>query len=100
MGPESAGQLVPIFGMIMGLVITIGITVGFVQVTKGPLGQALARRIQGRSAAADTDVQSELAELREHVDPLRATLEETQERLDFTERMLSHPRTADRLPDS
>ena len=99
MGPESAGELIPILGMIMGLVITIGIIVGLVQVTKGPLGQALARRIQGRSAVTDAEVQNELAELREQVELLRGTLEETQERLDFTERMLSHARTADRLPE-
>lgn len=70
-----------------------------VQLTKGPVGQALARRIQGRAAVTDGEFRSELAELHEQVDSLRTSLEETQDRLDFAERMLSQGRPADRLPD-
>ncbi|MGH7516672.1 MAG: hypothetical protein ACREOC_04260 [Gemmatimonadales bacterium] len=99
MGPEIAGELIPIFGMITGMVMTLGIIFGLVQLTRGPVGQALARRIQGRAAEADGEVRMELAELRDQVDTLRGTLEETQERLDFTERLLSQARPADRLPE-
>ncbi len=99
MGPEIAGELIPIFGMITGMVMTLGIIFGLVQLTRGPVGQALARRIQGRAAETDGEVRMELAELRDQVDALRSTLEETQERLDFTERLLSHARPAERLPE-
>lgn len=98
MGPEIAGELIPIFGMLTGMVMTVAIIFGLVQLTKGPVGQALARRIQGRGGDVDSEVRMELAELRDQVDTLRGTLEETQERLDFAERMLSQGRPLDQLP--
>ncbi len=94
-----AGSLIPIFGMITGMVMTLGIIYGLVQLTKGPVGQALARRIQGRGGEANGEVRMELAELRDQLDLLRSSVEETQERLDFTERLLSQARPADRLPE-
>lgn len=99
MGPDIAGELIPIFGMFTGMVMTVAIIFGLVQLTKGPVGQALARRIQGRGGDADGEVRMELAELRDQVDILQGTLEETQERLDFAERMLSQGRPLDRLPE-
>ena len=99
MGPDIAGELIPIFGMLTGMVMTVAIIFGVVQLTKGPVGQALARRIQGRAGEADGELRTELADLRDQVDALRGTLEETQERLDFTERMLSQGRPLDRLPE-
>ena len=93
------GEMIPLFGMVTGMVMTVAIIFGLVQLTKGPVGQALARRIQGRAAEADGAVRMELAELRDQVDALRGTLEETQERLDFAERMLSQGRPLDRLPE-
>jgi hypothetical protein len=97
MGPEVAGELIPIFGMLTGMVMTVAIIFGLVQLTKGPVGQALARRIQGRAAEADGELRAEVAELRDQVDSLHGMLEEAQERLDFTERMLSQGRPLDRL---
>jgi hypothetical protein len=91
--------MIPIFGMITGMVMTVAVIFGLVQLTKGPVGQALARRIQGRSGEADGELQRDLADLREQVELLRGSLEETQERLDFTERMLAQPRPAGRLPE-
>lgn len=99
MGPDMAGQLIPMFGMVTGMVMTVAIIFGLVQLTRGPVGQALARRIQGRGGNADGEVQMELAELRDQVDAIRGTLEETQERLDFAERMLSQGHSLDRLPE-
>jgi hypothetical protein len=93
------GELIPIFGMLTGMVMTVAVIFGLVQLTRGPVGQALARRIQGRSGEPDGEVRMELAELRDQLDALRGTLEETQERLDFTERMLSQARPLDRLPE-
>jgi hypothetical protein len=91
------GELIPIFGMITGLAITLAGIYGFVRFSQGPVGQALGRRIQGRTGP-DPDVVAEVAELRDQVDQLRRQLEETQERVDFTERLLSQQRPAERLP--
>src|SRR5512134_929536 len=99
MGPEMAGELIPIFGMITGMIMTVAIIFGLVQVTRGPVGQAIARRIQGRPGELDSEVRMELAELREQVEALQGTLEETQERLDFTERLLAQGRPLDRVPE-
>ena len=90
-------ELVPIYGMITGLLITLGGIFGLVRLAQGPVGQALGRRIQGQTAV-DPDVVAEVAELREQLDQLRRQLEETQERVDFTERLLSQQRPAERLP--
>ena len=59
----------------------------------------LARRLQGRAGETDGEVRAALADLRDQVDALRGTLEETQERLDFAERMLSQGRPLDQLPE-
>jgi TolA-binding protein len=90
-------ELVPIYGMITGLLITLGGIFGLVRLAQGPVGQALGRRIQGQTAV-DPDVVAEVAELRAQLDQLRRQLEETQERVDFTERLLSQQRPAERLP--
>lgn len=91
------GEAVPIFGMVTGMAITLGVIFGFVRLAQGPVGQALARRIQGH-AGADSELAADVAELREHVDLLRRQLEETQERVDFAERLLSQQGPAPRIP--
>ncbi|HEU5169469.1 MAG TPA: hypothetical protein VFU46_02965 [Gemmatimonadales bacterium] len=91
------GELIPIFGMITGSVMVLAIVFGVVQLTKGPVGQALARRIQGRAADSDPELRGEVAELRDQVDMLRQSLDEAQERLDFAERLLAQGRPAERL---
>jgi hypothetical protein len=90
-------ELIPIFGMITGLAIALGGIYGFVRFSQGPVGQALGRRIQGQTGE-DPQVVAEVAELRDQVDQLRRQLEETQERVDFTERLLSQKHPAERLP--
>jgi len=78
-GPGQLGVLIPIIGMMIGF---------FVIASKSELGRALAQRIAG-GATASRELEGELRELRGEVDALRAELGETQERLDFTERMLA-----------
>ncbi|HYL31131.1 MAG TPA: hypothetical protein VEU27_14530 [Gemmatimonadales bacterium] len=90
-------ELIPIFGMITGLGIILGGIFGFVRLAQGPVGQALARRIQGHPAG-DPELAADVAELREQMDLLRRQLEETQERVDFAERLLSRQGPAARLP--
>jgi len=92
------GAFIPLFGMLTGLIITGLFFWGVVQVARSPIGQALARRLQGRYAQADPELTSEVAALREHVDILQQQLSETQERLDFTERLLTRGRAG--LPES
>ena len=52
-----------------------------------------------RAGALDQGSQAELAALREDVAELRGELGEVQERLDFTERLLSRSHEAERRPD-
>lgn len=79
--------IVPVFGMITGI-LTIGfMSWGLVRVASGPVGQALARRVQGRHA--DGDMAGDVEALREQVEVLQQQLAETQERVDFTERLLA-----------
>ena len=59
---------------------------GVLRVLKGPVGHALADRLRGSHG---DDVQGDIAALREEVTALRAELDETHERIDFTERLLS-----------
>lgn len=92
--------LVPIFGMITGVLTTGLFFWGIVKLAQSQVGAALARRIQGHSAGAEFEAEftAELSYLREQVDSLRNELTETQERLDFAERMLAKGRTPERLP--
>lgn len=78
-GPGQLGVLIPIFGMMIGF---------FFIFSKSDLGRALAHRISG-GAAGSKELEGEVRELRGEVEALRAELGETQERLDFTERMLA-----------
>lgn len=61
-----------------------------------PVGRALADRIRGRPAVADTDA-VEREELREAVDGLRREVAELAERVDFTERLLARAKDDQRL---
>ena len=92
------GDLVAVLGMFTGMLVSIGFIVGMIKIAQGPIGVALARRIQGRTAG-DPDLQADVALLREQVDALQHQLDETLERVDFTERMLAQGRRADSLPE-
>ena len=67
---------------VLGLAI-----VGVVVLGRSRLGEALARRIAGGRYDPETDEQ--IAALQEEVGVLRHQLQETQERVEFTERLLS-----------
>ena len=92
--------MVPLFGMVTGIITTGLFFWGIVQVARSPVGQAFARRIQGRYASADQDLLAEVSALRDHVEVLQQQLLETQERVEFTERLLSQGRAPDSLPRS
>jgi hypothetical protein len=79
MNPGELGVLIPIFGILL-----VGLTV-FV---KSDIGRAIAQRIGG-GHPADSHLEEEVRQLRAEVDSLRGDLNEAQERIDFTERMLA-----------
>ncbi|HEU4569869.1 MAG TPA: hypothetical protein VFS07_04800 [Gemmatimonadales bacterium] len=72
-------------GAIAGLGAVIAAAFGAMML--GPLGRAIGKRILEGGAPAP--VLEELDDLRLQVDELRQALAETQERLDFTERVLA-----------
>jgi len=69
-----------------------------VLIFRGPLGKALARRIEGPAASIP---RAEVDELRSRLDEVEQQLgrvHELEERLDFTERLLAQQREQARLP--
>jgi len=64
---------------------------GLVVLSKTAIGKALARRIGGDAGIAGA-LEGEVRELRAEVDALRGELMETQERLDFAERLVASGR--------
>ncbi len=63
----------------------------------GPIGQAFARRIGGRSADEEF-MENRVESLAQELDQLKLQLAETQDRVDFAERLLAQHRQADQLP--
>ena len=92
------GNLVPIFGMITGALVTAFLVMGVVRVMQSPVGIALGRRIQGGRVDVDEELRSEVTYLREQVEDVQRQLGETQERLDFAERILSRQKQMSQLP--
>lgn len=85
MDPESVRHaLAPLAALMI-------VAVSVVLVLRGPLGRALARRIEG-SRAADHDASQRLEEVEARLQSLELTQErmlELEERLDFAERLLA-----------
>jgi hypothetical protein len=96
MGPE----MIPLFGMLTGIITTGLFFWGVIQIARSPVGQALGRRILGRyGRSEDPELIAEVSALRDQVDSLQQQLVETQERVDFTERLLARGRQADQLSE-
>jgi len=74
------GVLIPIIGMLIG---------GFFVVSRSEIGRAFAHRLRTVGVPPDSNLAAEVQELRNEVAALRTELSETQERLDFTERVLA-----------
>jgi len=81
--------IIPIAGMLTGIVVVIAISVSLAKIFRGPVGQALGRRIAGKGAQQDQEVISEVLELRHQVEQLSQRLGDAEERLDFSERLLA-----------
>ncbi len=83
------GDIAPVIAMTM-----VSLSVAIVLVLRGPLGKALARRLEGPAALPDTsaqqldDLQGRMADLEVQV----GRMHELEERLDFAERLLAQGR--------
>ena len=86
--PPNPTDFIPFMGMLTGIVSMVVIGIVIVRVAQSQVGQAIARRIHGK-AGADPELRAELEELREQVVGLEHRLAESEERLDFTERLLT-----------
>ncbi len=86
MGPDT---IIPLVGMLTGVLTTGFLAWGLVRVFQGPVGQAMARRIQAKSVGVDPEVLNEVLELRSQVEELTHRLGEAEERIDFSERLLA-----------
>ena len=91
----SPEDLIPIIGMFTGIVSMIVLGIAAVKVAHSPIGQALARRIGGRGAPDSDSLHGEVQDLRDTVTDLQHRLEEAEERLDFSERLLAQGRSRD-----
>ncbi|NOT10119.1 MAG: hypothetical protein HOP28_18150 [Gemmatimonadales bacterium] len=78
-GPPMFALMIPILGILVG---------GLAIFVKSHIGHALAERIAGGGQGSAV-LQEEVQTLRLEVESLRADLIETQERLDFTERLIA-----------
>jgi membrane protein implicated in regulation of membrane protease activity len=76
-----------------GFAIPVGITafVAAAVILRGPLGKALARRIEGRQEPGDNEA------LLQAMEELRGQMAELEERVDFAERVMAQQREPDRL---
>ena len=79
-----------------GFAIPVGIValVAAAVIFRGPLGQALARRLEGGAGR-----QGEQDATLHALDELRGRMAELEERVDFAERLLAQAREPDRLRD-
>ena len=95
--PGIPGEAIPIMGMLTGIVSMVLIAFVVVRVTQSQVGQAIARRISGRSGVNDEELRNEVLDLREHLANLENRLAENEERIDFTERLLARPAEPERI---
>ena len=76
--------------------MTLFVTIGAVVVLRGPLGKAIADRIAGRAGAGAPS--EDVHALQGEVEDLRYRLQDVEERLDFTERVLARHKQPGQLP--
>ena len=85
MDPDILSGIAGVLGvMVPVLALSIG---GLLLLSRSRIGEALARRIAGDSHHPECE--SRIAALQDQVDALQSQLSDTQERLDFAERLLT-----------
>ncbi|HYN19498.1 MAG TPA: hypothetical protein VE078_00955 [Thermoanaerobaculia bacterium] len=83
---------------VMMVLVLIAFTIVAIKVF-GPLARAWARKLEGK--VADPELRAEVDHLREQlgeVDGLRARVQELEERIEFTERLLAQRKDQELLP--
>ena len=85
----NPADMIPLMGMFTGMVSMVLIAFTVIKVAQSQVGQAIARRISGKSGPGDEELRNELLDLREHVAHLEQRVAESEERIDFTERLLA-----------
>ena len=80
--------IISIAGMITGVVVMAFASIALVKIFRGPVGQALARRINPRAGELDPDLMNEVASLRGELEQMHQRLTDAEERIDFSERLL------------
>jgi hypothetical protein len=88
--PFDPNQLIPLIGMIGGMIVSGVVLYAFF---KSDLASALAERIRGRKKSAVEGIDAEhVAELEQRVVEMQGQINEMAERIDFTERLLAQKR--------
>ena len=94
MDPDILDGLVGVLGVMIALfALSIG---GMLLLSRSRIGEAIARRIGGDARHPEWEAQVEALE--DEVGRLRGQLGETNERLDFTERLLTRSEEGRREP--
>lgn len=86
MDKQALGVLIPLLAVLF---------VGLHSLSRTLIGKAIARRIEGGTGLPEA-AHRHLLELQQEVDALRIEIAETQERLDFAERLIARQSQGDR----
>ena len=87
MDPDVIDGVVALLGL---MVPVLGLSVaGLFVLSRSRIGEAVARRIAG--VREDPEVEDQILALQDDMSALRRQLHETQERLEFAERLLARP---------
>ncbi|HJS43540.1 MAG TPA: hypothetical protein VJ755_08700 [Gemmatimonadales bacterium] len=88
--PFDPNQLIPLIGMIGGMIVSGVVLYAFF---RSDLAAALAERIRGRKKTSADAVDAEhVVELEQRVTEMQGQIAEMAERLDFAERLLAQKR--------
>jgi hypothetical protein len=85
----EGGDIIPIVGMLTGVLSVGAISWAAVRVFQGPIGQALAKRLAGKNASHEPELVQEVLEIRHQLEQVQQRLTEAEERVDFNERLLA-----------
>ncbi len=85
MSPEETKMLA-----IVAVMSVAAITAGMMLIFRGPIGKAIATRIEGRRRPTEDEV-LELRARVEELEQAHAKLHELEERIEFSERFLTRP---------
>jgi hypothetical protein len=77
--------------------IALFFSIAATAILRGPLGKALAERISGQAAERSASLDD--GEVRAELDEVRYRLHDVEERLDFTERMLTRGQQLPKLEE-